>query len=76
MATQISKPIILDCNKDLLPSYTVTVQYTGLKKAKVRLFLAGIILKFAIKITGMSIKFEKSAFYSSDIDGGGDDSDT
>lgn len=61
------KTVTLDLNKDVVPKITINVKYTGIRKLKIKLWLAKLLIKLAIGITGLGIKFENDAFYNSDL---------
>lgn len=57
----------LDATKDIAPNYTMTIKVVGLKKFRLRLWMAKILFKIGARITNMGIKFEEQPWYGADL---------
>ena len=59
--------VIVDMTKDVAPNYLVTVRFVGTKEWSIRLWATRQLLKLAVMIANMSIKFEDKPWYGTDL---------
>ena len=58
---------MLDMTKDVAPRFTVTIRLVGLKKWKVRLWVATKLIKLGALIMNVGIKFEDKPYHGADL---------
>ena len=57
----------LDMIKDIAPKFVVTVKFVGLKKWRIRFWIARQLFRLGAMVSHMGIKFEDKPYYGADL---------
>lgn len=59
--------VTLDISRDLAPRLELSVRIVGVKKWRIRLWVAKQLFRVAAWISNMGIKFEEKPWYGADL---------